>query len=58
VNSETKFNVSDYLRFNNKVPEAKCIRKCVNFMCWNDISVLNIWLQAQQCKVSFSPQSR
>jgi len=41
---------SDYLHFNNKLPEAKCIRKCVNFVCWNAFSSLNIWLLAQQCK--------
>jgi len=43
---------------NNKLPEAKCIRKCINFICWNAFSVLNIWLLAQQCKVSFPPKSR
>ena len=41
-----------------KLPEAKCIRKCVKFICWNAFSVLNIWLLAQQCKVNFPPESR
>jgi len=46
-------NASNYLYLNNKLPKAKCIRKCVNFICWNAFSVLNTWLLAQQCKVSF-----
>jgi len=49
------FIPSDYLYLNNKLPEAKCIRKCVNFICWNAFSVLNIRLLAQQWKVSFPP---
>jgi len=43
-------NVSGYLHLNNKLPEAKSIHKCVNFICWNAFYVLNIWLLAQQCK--------
>jgi len=43
-------NASDCLHLNNKLPEAKYKRKCVNFVCWNAFSVLNIWLLAQQCK--------
>jgi len=51
-------SASDYLYLNNKLPEAKCIRKCVNFICWNVFSILNIWLLAKQCKASFPPKPR
>jgi len=34
-------NSSDYLHFNNKLPKEKCIRKCVNFACWNVLTANN-----------------
>ena len=52
------FNASDFLYWNNKLPEAKCVRECVNYVGWNGFFVLNIWMLAQQCKVSFPPKPR
>ena len=52
------FGASDYIYLNNILPEAKCMRKCINFICWNAFSVLNIWLLVQQCKVCFPRKRR
>jgi len=58
VNSETKrpMQVTIYTWITNFPKQNAC--KYVNFICWNTFSVVNIWLLAQQCKVSFPPKPR
>jgi len=38
-----------YLHLEIKLPEAKYIRKCDDFTCWDAFTVTNIRLPVQQC---------
>jgi len=34
-----------------QLPKAKCLRNCVNFICWNAFSVRYTWLLTQQYEI-------
>jgi len=58
VNSETKrpMQATIYTWITNCQKQNAYVS--VLILCWNAFSVLNIWLLAQQCKVSFPPKPK
>jgi len=71
VNSEKKFNVSDYLHLNNKLPEAKCIHKVLilyvgmlflfwTYGCWCSSAKICFppkprWMDCKHCNAQLFP---